>query len=81
MANGSCMIYVYISELFPSNIRGFTIGISILFGRISISLCSLLSFWGNRYDLHPLFFCVIFAIVAQIPVFFLPETFYGEIKN
>ena len=81
MSIGFCMIFVYIAEIFPTNIRGFTIGFSILLGRISVSFSSLLAFWGSKYNIHPLFFCMIFALVAQIPLIYLPETFEKQIKN
>ena len=78
---GFALIYTYIAEIFPTKIRGFATGFAILIGRISVSFCSFFVFWGNQYDFHPLFFCVLFAIIGQFSLMGLPETFGMKIKN
>ena len=81
MAMSCGIIFTYISEFFPTKIRGFAFGVSFLMGRMAISLFSFFLLFANRNDIHPLVFIIFFVLLAQISLFYLPETRKSDIHN
>lgn len=75
------LIFSYASELFPTKIRGLTLGIIVLFGRIS-SLFSLnLVFFTDSLGLHPMVGVIISSIIAIPTSLLMPETIGKGVSN
>jgi hypothetical protein len=74
-------IFSYVAELFPTHIRGFALGTSVLVGRIMSSLSSYMIFFTDSYNLHPLATTLITSTIALPLSMYLRETKDQSISN
>ena len=83
MANSACfsLAFNYISELFPSKIRGLATGLIVCFGRLSNSFATTIDHLSTIYDIHPLILTAIPSIFALPACYFLPETLNKNLIN
>ena len=68
------LAFNYISELFPTKIRGLATGLIVCTGRISNCFASTFEHFSTIYDIHPLILCAVPAILALPASILLPET-------
>ena len=74
-------IFLYNVELFPSNVRGFTMGIMIfLFNMISTSI-PFMGILTDKLHLHFMTCLLPYGLIAFIGSFKLPETFNKTLEN
>ena len=80
-----CMVYSvlynYVNELFPTNIRGFCMGFCILFGRIIQGFISYVTVFCIHHNFHPLLFIGGIALFSNIFLCMLPETLRRQMAN
>ena len=75
------MIFNYCSELFPTKIRGLTLGLCVFFGRAMIVLAFYLQIMTDYFQIHPMI-GTIFGSLIVIPIsLFMPETVGTGISN
>lgn len=74
-------IYIYNTELFPSNVRGFSVGVFTFFGTTIASLIPLIGVATDKLGVHFLSGFVPFAMCTFIFSFFLPETLNITLQN
>lgn len=75
------ILYNFVNELFPTNIRGFCMGFCILFGRIIQGFISYVTVFCIHHNFHPLLFIGVIAFVSNIFLLLLPETLRNGMKN
>ena len=75
------VLYIYINELFPTNIRGFCMGFCIFFGRIINGLISYVTVFCIHHNFHPFLFIGVVAFVSNFFLCMLPETLRREMRN
>ena len=68
------MINNYISELFPSKIRGLSLGIIVTISRLCNCAAPFIEFLAETFDVHPLFVSSLPSFIAIIASRKLPET-------
>lgn len=74
-------IYVYASELFPSSVRGFSVGLFTIVANVVASFVPYFGLLARRLGVHflslfvPLCFCVF---LASLP---MPETMNRKLQN
>lgn len=67
-------VYIYVSEVFPTNVRQSLLAICSSTGRVGSTLAPLTPLLNTYYEnLHAIFFGTL-AIIAGLLVFILPET-------
>ena len=83
LVNSACfsLAFNYISELFPTRIRGLATGLIVCTGRLSNCLASTFEHLSTIYDLHPLILTAIPAVFALPACLFLPETVNKNLIN
>ncbi len=64
---GFGLFYTYLSELFPTKIRGTSLGILTLLGRIIASFTVYAAKWENKIKLNPCFLIVVIDLLAIYP--------------
>ena len=75
------VIFIWGSELFPSNIRGTASGIAITSGKlIALSGEPLINFSVNVLGVNAMVGASLTAILALPAIFFLPETLNKKIE-
>lgn len=74
-------IFNYVSELFPTHIRGMALGISVLIGRVITSLSSYMIFVTDRLHLHPLATAMLTSLLALPFSYLLRETKDQKMSN
>lgn len=74
-------IYIYNTELFPSNVRGFSVGVFTFFGTTIASLIPFIGVLTDKMGVHFLSGFVPFALLTFIGCFFLPETLGKTLQN
>ena len=72
---GYGVVFNYGSELFPTHVRGFTMGFSLVLSRNLVGLASLFLHWSGQMGIHPLTFMALTAVVSLPFGFLMPETF------
>ena len=75
------ILCTYTIEIFETHIRGLALGILIALGRILIAFSSFMMYFCDSYNLHPLSFCFVFALIAIPPGMLLPETKGKRLQN
>lgn len=78
---GFAYCYLYSVELFPSNVRGFTMGVLIFFINLSSSAIPYLGLLTDHLGLHFLTCLLPFSLLALVASCFLPETHNQILKN
>jgi len=75
------MIFTYAAELFPTELRGLTLGLCLLFGRFATMLSILFEIASDNLGIHPMV-TIILGSSLSIPVaWLLPETQGKRISN
>ena len=75
------MIFTYCAELFPTKIRGLSLGFCVLFGRASTIFALGLESITDSLGLHPMI-GIIFGASLTMPISLLmPETFGKGVQN
>ena len=67
-------LYTYNSELFPTEIRGFTISISLCLGRILTATSPFLIDLADDWEMHPMVWCGLTSLLLIPFLFVMPET-------
>ncbi|CAH2087180.1 unnamed protein product [Euphydryas editha] len=67
-------VYIYVSEVFPTNVRQSLLAICSSIGRVGSTLAPLTPLLTLYYDNLPAIFFGSLALVASVLVFSLPET-------
>ena len=78
---GYSYVFQYNSELFPSHVRGFTIGSATL---VSNFVSAGVPFLGSLVEARGIHFVSIltpFALLAFVGAFILPETVNKKLEN
>ena len=75
------MIFNYCSELFPTKIRGLTLGICIFFGRLMIVFAFYVQRLTDHFQIHPMIGTIFGSIVVMPISLFMPETLNTGISN
>ena len=83
MANSAMfsLSFNYISELFPTKIRGLTTGLIVCAGRLSNSFASTIDHFSTIYDIHPLILTALPTLFSIPASYFLPETAEKNLIN
>ena len=83
MVNSACfsLAFNYISELFPTKIRGLATGLIVCTGRLSNCLASTFEHLSTIYDIHPLILTAIPSLFALPACLNLPETAKTNLIN
>jgi MFS family permease len=74
-------IYNYITELFPSNVRGFAGGIFSFVGTLTTSFIPYVAVITDKLGVHFVCGFLPFALVAFLGSFIMPETMNKPLKN
>ena len=76
MCNSFAMGYLmnYNNELFPSSVRGFSLGLSLFLGRMLMATFPFINGFLDKHDFHRLSPSIPFCIVCLLFCFVLPET-------
>ena len=75
------LIFNYCAELFPTKIRGFTLGICVFFGRIMVIFAFYLQSLTDYFQVHPMI-GTVFGCLLVLPIsLFMPETVETGISN
>ena len=75
------LIFNYCSELFPTKIRGLTLGICVFFGRMMIICAFYLQTLTDYFQIHPMV-GTIFGSIIVLPIsLIMPETVGTGISN
>ncbi|CAH0725061.1 unnamed protein product, partial [Brenthis ino] len=67
-------VYIYVSEVFPTNVRQSLLAVCSSLGRVGSTLAPLTPLLALYYDNLPAIFFGSLALIASILVFSLPET-------
>ena len=74
-------IFSYVSELFPTHLRGFALGFTVAIGRFMSSLSSYMIFITDSLGMHP-FATALLAGVVSLPFsIILEETAHKKLSN
>jgi len=75
------LIFNYCSELFPTKIRGLTLGMCVFFGRFMVLFTFYLQMITDHFQIHPMI-GTIFGCILVMPIsLFMPETVGSGISN
>lgn len=79
----NALLSTYISELFPTDLRGLALGADVFISRLSYIASSYLALLSEAYKLNPMSFCFIPAVMSLIAVVGLKETMNpkGHVAN
>ena len=75
------LLTTYTTELFPTAIRGFGIGIGSLIGRFSFMLGSYFVLLGNEHEINPMCYCLVTGTIGLVCALTLPETLNQKLKK
>ena len=77
MSNSFGMGYIvnYNNELFPSSVRGLSLGLALFIGRLLMSTFPYVSLLTDKLSIHRLAPAIPFSLLALVFSCFLPETF------
>lgn len=75
------MAFTYISELFPTKIRGLSSGLVICCARLCNCFAPLIENIADETQLHPLVISSIPAVLGLYASFMLPETAKKNLIN
>lgn len=75
------LIYNYCSELFPTKVRGFALGVCIIVGRSTGLISLLLVDFTDSLGIHPMIGMVFSSVIAMLFSLLLPETVNKDISN
>lgn len=77
------LLSTYISELFPTDVRGLALGADVFISRLSYIASSYLALLSQDMDLNPMSLCFIPATLSLIAVYGLEETLNrkGQVMN
>ncbi|KAI5651511.1 sugar transporter domain-containing protein [Phthorimaea operculella] len=67
-------VYIYVSEVFPTNVRQSLLAVCSSLGRVGSTLAPLTPLLALYYDNLPAIFFGSLALIASVMVFTLPET-------
>lgn len=68
------LLSTYVSELFPTDVRGLALGADVFVSRLSYIASSYLALLSENFNLNPMSFCFIPAILSLVAVYGLKET-------
>ena len=68
------LLSTYVSELFPTDVRGLALGADVFISRLSYIGSSYLALLSQYFDLNPMSFCFIPAFMSLVAVYGLKET-------
>jgi MFS family permease len=75
------LIFNYCSELFPTKIRGLTLGICVFFGRVMIIFAFYLQLMTDYFQIHPMIGTIFGCLIVMPISLFMPETVETGISN
>lgn len=75
------LIFNYCSELFPTKIRGLTLGICVFFGRVMIIFAFYLQILTDYFQIHPMIGTIFGSLLIMPISLFMPETVGAGISN
>jgi MFS family permease len=75
------LIFNYCSELFPTKIRGLTLGICVFFGRFMVVFTFYLQMLTDHFQIHPMIGTIFGCIVVMPISLIMPETVSSGISN
>ena len=75
------MINNYLTELFPSKIRGLSVGLIVTISRLCNCAAPFIEFLSEFFDIHPLFISSLPSILAIFASKNLPETLNKNLKS
>ena len=81
MAINFVMIYIYASELFPTQLRSLGVGFSIFVGRFGSMICPFMIQLAEYIEISQMVFYGIVGFLALIPIYYLPETFGKKLED
>ena len=74
-------MYIYASEMFPSNLRGFAVGISNILANIAASLVPYFGLIADKLRVHFLALFIPISFLVLIGSFPMPETMNKKLQN
>ena len=74
------VVYLWLSEIFPTKIRGLAMGMCIFIGRLSFMFCPYIGAYCIKLKIHPLSFHSLIGIVFFWNLIKLPETLNQKIN-
>lgn len=75
------LCFNYGAELFPTKIRGASIGLAVFIGRFAGSFVSYLDVFASHIDINPMFFTGVSSLFCIPFILALPETLHKKISN
>lgn len=75
------LIFNYCSELFPTKMRGMTLGICVFVGRVMVIFSFFLQKLTDSFQIHPMIGTIVGALIAIPITLCLPETINRGISN
>ena len=77
----TALLYTYISELFPTKLRGLCIAFAIFIGRLGTVFSVGIDYVTNALFLHPMSGLMFSAFIALPMTLYLPETLGKGMEN
>ena len=74
-------LFIYNSEIYPTKIRGLTMGLSLFIGRIFGAFTTYVMDIEESLHIHPLVFASLLCIIIIPFLPFMPETKNRGLKN
>jgi OCT family organic cation transporter-like MFS transporter 4/5 len=78
---GFGMIYIFASELFPTELRSVGVGVCIFVGRFGSMLAPFILQWSEAIDIHHMVIYGVLGFLTLIPVYYLPETYGTKLED
>lgn len=75
------IVYIYTTELFPTELRHSLLGFCSMFGRIGSMVAPQVPLLGKYIASLPMILFGVFALCASALIFLLPETYNKDLPD